>query len=293
MVAINDKFRIGVNAVEEVRETKWAISDEFATVCSSPIRQNGIDTGYDMLYKHVENKGSDRKLWAPIGSVSDGWTPVQTNEITDMIQDRLMSLRLIDTATLNLPKKATDRNYKSTVHRVDIPLNRRFKMPSTSADVGSVYAPDNDNPRTYRPMVTVWNGYAGDSSLRFGVTLYRLACKNGMMLPVLSGMLLRRHTSGSVINFLNQISRMNFNDLGSDFTKLFIQAQKIKVDSDLLRPLSKHLTRGDVTEWKDYPDNTVNGMLNFLSYQQTHNASIATEARYQRAINLVSKRIAA
>jgi hypothetical protein len=288
------KFVSGENALDHVPliDRKWELNDPFGHVCATNIHQYGLQTGYRMLYREVQDEKTTSPLWTPIGSVSEDWKPLATQPVIDMVRAALGSCGLVD-ANMVPVVKCPSNNVKSTTHRVDLALNIPFELPNRTRDSGSGFAPGTISTEVYYPRVTLWNSYSGGHALQAGLTLYRRVCKNGLMAFGITGKIRNLHTEGALVQFLNKVRNMDFL-AECDKLKVFIgKAQDITVSTDLMAVLIPDMSKKDIKTWDDYPDTSVNGLINFLSYKQTHEASIMSEAKYQKMINLAVRSVAA
>lgn len=279
-------FQDGVNAVATLNGYNWELEDQYGHVRSKPIIQEGLHTGYNMLYKEVYNqRGFSGPLWTPVGSVSEQWQPIKTSTVVENAIESLRQAGLIDENPA-IKTKHPGKSHKSTLHRVDIPLNTPFELPTSTRDSGSRFA-GSDSKEVYYPTVTLWNGYSGDCSLRAGLTIRRMVCSNGLVIPTLSGSFRNLHTPGSVYGFLNKVTKMDFLSKCNEMRSFLIRFSEMKLDDE--KEVTKDFTKMDTKRWASYPDHTAMGLINFLSYRQTHDASVSVEARYQKMINRVFK----
>jgi hypothetical protein len=114
-----------------------------------------------------------------------------------------------------------------------------------------------------------------------------MVCSNGLILPITSGSFRNLHTPNSVHGFLNKIAKMDFLNKCDEMKTFLVRFADMKLDDE--KELTKDFTKMDTKQWATYPDHTAIGLINFLSYRQTHDASVSVEARYQKMINRVFK----
>jgi hypothetical protein len=120
-------------AVMEILNPRFHLNDEYGETVGSPIIQNGMDTGYDMCYKHVDCSFYGHKVWVPVGAVSRDWTPIGTHFIIESIKDRLEQTELLKSISV----KKADPEAKGTMHRIDIVIDKPCEILKKPRDAGT------------------------------------------------------------------------------------------------------------------------------------------------------------
>ena len=278
------KFQDGVNATATMDGFNWELNDQYGHVRGTDIIQNGINTGYRMVYKEVLDSRYN-PVWTPIGSVSEDWQPVPTSNVVELAMNRLMEAGLVDNDS-GVKVKQLGKTHKSTTHRVDIKLNREMPLDLAPRDESSPWA-GPARKENYFPQVTLWNGYSGCCSLQATISMMRQVCSNGLVVPVVFGRIRSFHGLNSTHRFLNELSELKFLSKLSVFEETMKKMADRKLEKEELDSIMKHMGKRDKEQWQKYPDQSTIGLVNFLSYRQTHDASVLAETRYQQAINQV------
>jgi hypothetical protein len=288
------KYHVNHTAILDVEAPNWEINDDYGHVKSQDIIQNGINTGYRMVYKEIQERPEVSKVWIPVGAVSKNWEPCPTSPIVDMVRGQLISAGIMDEDTLTQVKMPS-RDLKCTTHKVSMRLNVPIEVPRKPRDAGSRFTglnSDGGSNDMYFPQVTLWNGYSGCCSLQAGLSMLRMVCSNGLTIMKLTGKIRNLHTERSIQQFVNSVARKDFLSEAKELVGFINKTADISVTAEVMESIKGLMNKADEESWKEYPDTSINGLINFLSYQQTHKASISSEVRYQQMINRVYKQVA-
>jgi len=293
MFDLETKYPVGVRSIADPINPRFVIEDEYGGACAEPIYQNGIDTHYDMCYRKMHEPNgpwAGRRIWVPVGTVSRNWTPISTSSIANEIRNDLNGQNLFKSTQTKLAPV----NSSSTTHKVSFMIDRPIEMPFCPRDAGTRFTSfNNTSKEVYYPRLVLWNGYTGCCGLRGQFGLWRMICLNGMEIPFLTGKVYNLHTITGVKTFAERFLNQDWKTACDKLTYMLKDATHTEMTEEMMDELLPSLTGIDIKSWEEYPDQTAKGMLNFLSYQQTHQASILTEGRYQKAIETIVKHVAA
>jgi len=120
----------------------------------------------------------------------------------------------------------------------------------------------------------------------------RMVCSNGLVVPVFTGQIYNLHTSTAAGIFVNKLLSLSFLTGMKEMQAFLTKAADKTVSPELLENIVPHFGKKELEEWNGYPDHSAGGVINFLSYQQTHVATIAAESKYQGWINQIVREAA-
>ena len=291
MVALRKKpkYPLNIKSVGTIPEAnkRFELNDRFGHTCATPIVNNGLETPYDMVWKSTFDSFYRKNVWVPVGSVGRDWQPIQTSKMVTQISDQLTERGILKSIT----EKTAPNDSKSTTHRIDFVIDHPIEMPGKARDASSDFVTQEGDNEVFYPQLTLWNGYSGCCGLRGNFGLYRFICSNGMEIPFLTGKTYNLHTLNSAHNFLNRFMNQDWTQACNKLEILLRSTRDTEMTEEMMQAVLPKFSQHDKESWESYSemDNTVGGMINFLTYQKTHNASIMSENKYQAILKQVVK----
>lgn len=264
----------------------WDINDRYgharAIRIPTPV---GADTTFSMVY------GKDEKgIWTPVKPVSDRFHPISTESIVDKIIDKMGGKKEIFSEKLTLGRGGVTQRVELVLASGEIKIGDT-KEPEDSPLLSEGIIGRNGD--LWRPTIRIANAYDGTRAINVMAGWFRLVCSNGMIAEAWDGATARTvkiHTIHQVEKALNEIEDFDFNY--KEFARLLKKLNTIKISKPEMGRIKKALPKNYMAGLDNIPEPTAYGVMNYVTYIQSHQMSLNRGSIVQPIINSMLKKAA-
>jgi len=265
----------------------WEVNDRFGHARAIRIKTpDGKDTSFSMVY------GKDEKRnWIPVRPVSDRFTPIGTEKIIDKVIERLGGRKEIFSERLRLERGGVSQQVELVLKSHEIKIGNVVEPEDSDLISEGLIKRNGD---IWRPTVRVNNALDGTKSISVIAGWFRLVCSNGMIAEAWEGSsskTIKIHTVHQVENALDEIKNFDFNV--KEFAKMFKKLRGVVIDKPELKRIQKALPKNYMKGLEDIPEKTAYGVINYITYIQSHQMSLTRGSIVQPIINSMLKKAAA
>lgn len=277
-----------VNETQDVfsKNIVWDMEDKYGHARALRIKTpDGDDTTFSMVYGKNEEG-----VWNPVRPVSDRFEPIGTEDIINKVVQRLGGKKEIHSERIRLGRGGVS-------HQVELVLNNNAIMigdttENENADLLSngIIEPGND---IWRPTIRVRNALDGTRAISVIAGWFRLVCSNGLVSNAWEGSsshTIKIHTVHQVQNALDEIADFDFNV--KEFEKMLEKMRKKVISKAELTKIKKLLPKNYKAGFDEIADKSAYGVLNFMTYLQSHQFSMNRESKVQPIVDSMFRRIA-
>ena len=268
------------------KDVVWDVNDRYG--CARAVRiktPDGTDTSFSMVYGKNE-----AGLWTPVRPVSDRFTPIGTEEVIDKVVERLGGKKEIAHERVRLGRGGVTQQVE-------------LVMKSDEIQIGDVVEPEDSallsegiikrNGDIWRPTVRVRNALDGTRAINVTAGWFRLVCSNGMVAEAWSGsssQTIKIHTIHQVAKALDEIAHFDFNV--KEFEKMMKKLRETSITKAEFTKIKKALPKNYEAGLEEIPERTAYGVINYVTYIQSHHMSMNREGRVQPIINSMLRKAA-
>ena len=277
MVTVAEQFK---------KNVVWDVNDKYGKARAIRIQTpDGIDTSFSMVYGKNE-KGQ----WEPVRPVSDRFSPISTEVIIDKVIERLGGKKEIFSEQVSLGRGGVTQ-------QVQLVLNSgAIKIGDTKEEKDSPMISEGiieRNGDIWRPTVRVRNALDGTRAINVMAGWFRLVCSNGMIAEAWDGASSRTvkiHTEKQIEKALDEIEHFDFNY--KEFQKVLKKLNTIPIANAEFKRIQKQLPKNYMQGLEMIPERTAYGIINYVTYIQSHHMSINRSDIVQPIINTMLKKAA-
>lgn len=257
----------------------WEVNDRYGHARAIRIlTPDGIDTDFSMVYGKNEDG-----VFEPVRPVSDRFTPIGTGEIIDRVIDRLGGKKEIFSERVRLGRGGVTHQVELVLKSNEIRIGDVVEDKESPLIANGVIERNGD---IWRPTVRVRNALDGTKAISVTAGWFRLVCSNGMTVEAWEGSsstTIKIHTIHQVKNALDEIANFDFNVKA--FETMMKKLSKTSLTKNELTRIKNMLPKNYKAEFEGIPDKTAYGVINYMTYLQSHQFSINRESKVQPIIN--------
>ncbi|MCK5612572.1 DUF932 domain-containing protein [Candidatus Pacearchaeota archaeon] len=272
--------------VAKASDIVWDVNDKYGHARAIRIRTpEGEETKFSMVYgKDESNK------WMPVRPVSDRFTPIGTEDIIKRVVDRLGGDGEIFTERVRLGRGGVSQQVELVLKSNEIKIGDAPEDKDSHLISQGIIGKNGD---IWRPTVRVLNALDGTKSISVMAGWFRLVCSNGMTVEAWQGSsshTIKIHTVHQVDKALNEIENFDFNVKA--FRTMLKKLRGVKIDKAEMKRIQKALPKNYMMGLDKIPERTAYGVINYVSYIQSHEMSMNRGGIVQPIINSMLKKAA-
>lgn len=277
-----------VNKKQDVfsKNIVWDKEDKYGHARALRIQTpEGHDTTFSMVYGKKEDG-----TWDAVRPVSDRFEPIGTEDIIDKVVQRLGGRKEIHTEHVRLGRGGVSHQVELVLKQGEIMIGDTTEPENSDLISNGFIKPGSD---IWRPTVRVRNALDGTRAINVMAGWFRLVCSNGMIASAWEGSeshTIKIHTIHQVQNALDEIADFDFNVKG--FEKMLKDMRKKVINKAELTKIKKLLPKNYKAGFDGIADKSAYGVLNFMTYLQSHQFSMNRESKVQPIINSMIRKVA-
>lgn len=264
----------------------WDKEDKYGHARAIRIQTpDGIDTTFSMVYGKNEEG-----VWEAVRPVSNRFEPIGTEDIIDKVIQRLGGEKEIHTEHVRLGRGGVSHQVELVLKHGEIMIGDTTENENADLLSNGIIEPGND---IWRPTVRVRNALDGTRAINVTAGWFRLVCSNGMTVSAWEGSsstTVKIHTIHQVKNALDEIADFDFNVKA--FEKMLKDMRKKVINKAELTKIKKMLPKNYKAGFDNIADKSAYGVLNYMTYLQSHQFSMNRESKVQPIINTMLRKVA-